>query len=108
MLQKSCITAMPWGLSCRSAGMIKIAVCAKYGETKIELVEVDKTKRHGGSYGPANGRDLESGPLKSWQSHSLLEQSYFEFISYSIRVWLGEIDLKQSENSKIRIKVKDT
>ena len=36
---------MPWGLSCQSAGAIKIALCAKYGDTKIELVEVDKTKR---------------------------------------------------------------
>lgn len=37
---------MPWGLSCQSAGVIKIALCAKYGDAKIELMEVDKTKRH--------------------------------------------------------------
>lgn len=45
MVQYSCITAVPWGLSCQSAGGIKIALCAKYGDTKIELVEVDKMKR---------------------------------------------------------------
>lgn len=36
---------MPRGLSCQSAGVIKIALCAKYGDAKIDLVEVDKTKR---------------------------------------------------------------
>jgi hypothetical protein len=36
---------MPWGLSCQSAGVIKIALCAKYRDTKIELVEVEKTRR---------------------------------------------------------------
>lgn len=46
---------------------IKIALCAKYGATKIELVGVDTTKGREDSYGPAHGRDLDQGPLRGRQ-----------------------------------------
>lgn len=52
---------MPWGLPCQSAGVIKIALCAKYGDTKIELVEVDKTKRLCRFYGPPMAETRNQG-----------------------------------------------
>lgn len=42
-----------------------------------------------GSYGPTSGRDLETQVSEILaMSCSQLEQSYFWFISYSMRIWL--------------------
>lgn len=59
---------MPWGLSCQLAGVTKIVLCAKYGDTKIEPMEVDKTKRHCRFLRPRQWQETwKQGLLKSWQ-----------------------------------------